>query len=40
MNHEKLITLLNQYGTLSETEKQNIENLFIPLKVKKKTNFN
>ena len=36
MNHKKLITLLNEYGTISESEQQNIENLFIPLKKKKK----
>jgi CRP-like cAMP-binding protein len=36
MNHEKLITLLNQYGTISETEKQNIEKYFIPTLVKRK----
>jgi len=36
MNHKKLITLLNQYGTISETEQQNIENYFIPTQVKRK----
>lgn len=36
MNHEKLITLLNQYGTISENEKQNIEKYFIPKQVKRK----
>lgn len=36
MNHEKLINLLSQYGTLLEIEKQNVEKYFIPLKVKKK----
>ena len=36
MNHEKLINLLKQYGTISETEQQNIENYFIPTQVKRK----
>ena len=36
MNHEKLINLLKQYRTISETEKQSIEELFTPMKVKKK----
>lgn len=36
MNHKKLITLLNQYGTISEIENQNIRKYFIPIKVKKK----
>ena len=36
MNHEKLITLLNQYGTISEPEKRNIEKCFIPMQVKRK----
>jgi hypothetical protein len=36
MNHEKLINLLKQYGTLSEIENQNIIKFFTPIKVRKK----
>lgn len=36
MSHEKLINLLNQYGTISEIEKLNIEKYFISAKIKKK----
>ena len=36
MNYENLINLLKQYGTISETENQNIRKYFIPIKVKKK----
>ena len=36
MNHEKLITLLSKYGTISETEKLNVEKYFIPIEIKKK----
>lgn len=36
MNYEKLINLLKQYGTISETENQNIREYFIPIKVTKK----
>lgn len=34
--HEPLINFLGKYGILSETEKQNIRKLFVPLHVKKK----
>ena len=36
MKHEQLINFLQKYGTISELEKKNIKNYFIPLQVKKK----
>ena len=36
MPHEKLISLLNDYGTISDIEKLNIVKYFIPQKIKKK----
>ena len=36
MNHEKLISHLKQYGTISVTEQQNIEKYFILTQVKRK----
>lgn len=36
MKHEQLINFLQKYGTVSELEKKNVKNYFIPLQVKKK----
>lgn len=36
MKHEQLINFLQKYGTISELEKKNVKNYFIPLQVKKK----
>lgn len=35
MKHQKLITLLENYGSISDIEKQNIKKYFVPLTVKK-----